>query len=256
MAQAERILCPNSLAQTSHAGKVRKRTCSTPGCGYIVRRTKEYVWQVSNPKQVHTHTFPPNVVYQPSQTRTLEDALKDIKEGRQLPFLFIKEAIDVHVMTGGVMKPQLIYQALKQWQSFSSCIYFTHPELARSMVSKMRNYKDNNRTRNLPLNFSPLTGDCASDFGQFISNNNNWYKLPTGQGMISHFVDLYKLADHVGIQMSELDRFLCLEPPTRGQVVNFLKDGTNTNIKLKPDDLETVRCTCVATSFFCSFMGC
>jgi hypothetical protein len=41
MAEAERILGPNSLAQTSHAGKVRKRKCSTPGCGYIVRCTKE-----------------------------------------------------------------------------------------------------------------------------------------------------------------------------------------------------------------------
>jgi hypothetical protein len=123
------------------------------------------------------------------------------------------------------------------------------------MVSKRRDYKNNNRTRNLPLNFSPLTGDCASDFGQFISNNNNnWYKLPTGQGMISHFVDLYELADqHVGIQMSELDRVLCLEPPTREeQIVKFVKDGTNTNnIKLKPDDVETVTCTCVATSFLC-----
>jgi hypothetical protein len=98
MAEAERILGPNSLAQTSHAGKVRKCKCSTPGCGYIVRCKKEYyVWQVSNPKQVHTHTFSPDV-YQPSQTTTLEDALKDMKKGRQLP-LFIKEAIDVHVMT-------------------------------------------------------------------------------------------------------------------------------------------------------------
>jgi hypothetical protein len=82
----------------------------------------------------------------------LEDALKDMKKGRQLP-LFIKEAIDVHVMTGGDMKPQLIYQALRQWPSFSTSIYFTHPELARPMISKMRNYKNNNRTRNLPLNF-------------------------------------------------------------------------------------------------------
>jgi hypothetical protein len=141
---------PNSLIQTSHVGKVRKRTCSTPGCGYAVRCTKEYVWQVSNLKQVHTHTFPPEV-YQHSQTTTLQDALKDMrKKGRQLPLL-IKEAIDVHVMTGGGdMKPQLIFQALKQWPSFSRCIYFTHPELGRSMVSKMRNYKNNNRTRNPP----------------------------------------------------------------------------------------------------------
>jgi hypothetical protein len=154
-----------------------------------------------------------------------------MKKGRQLP-LFIKEAIDVHTMTGGDQKPQLIFQALKQWPSFSSCIYFTHPEVGRSMVSKMKNYKNNNRTRNLPLNFSPLTGGCASDFGQFISNNKNWYNLPTGEGMISHFVDLYELADHVGIQMSELDRVLYLEPPTCEQMVKFVKDGTKTNIKL------------------------
>jgi hypothetical protein len=189
-------------------------------------------------------------MYQPSQTTTLEDALKYMKRGRQLQLqLFIKEAIDVHVMTGGDTKSQRIYQALRQWPSFSTCIYFTHPELTRPTVSKMRNYKNNNRTRNFPLNFSQLTGDCASAFGQFISNNNNWYKLPTGQGMIPHFVDLYELADHVGIQRSELDRVLYLERPTREQIVKFVKDGTNTNIKLKPDDVETDRCTCVATSF-------
>jgi hypothetical protein len=99
------------------------------------------------------------------------------------------------------------------------------------------------------LNFSPLTGGCAADFGQFISNTKNWYTLPTGENMISHFVDLYKLADHVGIQMSELDRVLYLEPLTHEQIIKFVKDGTNTNIKLKPDYVETIRCTCVATSF-------
>jgi hypothetical protein len=98
MAEAERILGPNSsLAQTSHAGKVRKRTCSTPGCGYTVRCTKEYVWQVSNPKQVRTHTFPPEV-YQHSQTTTLPEALQDMKKGRKLS-LFIKEAIDLMSMS-------------------------------------------------------------------------------------------------------------------------------------------------------------
>jgi hypothetical protein len=158
---------------------------------------------VSNLKQVHTHTFPPDA-YQPSQTTTVEEALKEMKdEGSKLP-LFIKEAVDVHSMTGGDRKSPQIYQALRLWPSFSTSICFTHPEIARIMVSKIRNYKNNNRTIILSFNFSPLImGDLASDFGQFISNNTNWYRLPTGQDVHSHFVvDLYELAEHVGIQMS------------------------------------------------------
>jgi hypothetical protein len=89
----------------------------------------------------------------------------------------------------------------------------------------VKNYKNNNRTRNLPLNFTPLTGGCAADFGQFITNNKNWYTIPTTGNMMSHFVDIYELADQVGIQMSELDRVLYLEPPTREQIIKFVKDA-------------------------------